>query len=239
MRQKRIGICRLDQLCCAPPRCIHIALARELHRSRLLGQLECLLRKTCAALRGRRTFIPCDAQFLACLVGRPPAVGDDRHAFHQPVLRVRTVGIGARRANDEDIAHARLLFDVLQIRAKHFAAEYGTFLEHGVLHPRHGHIDTEERLAFENACAIDAGDRRTDDFVVLGILELECLRIGRLDACSASRKFTVGRCPPARLMTHCACLRFAFRNRDIPGFRRRRHQHVSTGGSNSSQWIPA
>ena len=70
-------------------------------------------------------------------------------------------------------------FDFIEIGAEEFAGVDGALLIDGVQHSRNFEVDTVEIFSGDDGSVVHAVNGLADDFVVLGILELDGLEIGR------------------------------------------------------------
>src|SRR6185436_5103539 len=66
-----------------------------------------------------------------------------------------------------------------EVRRLHLPAVDRALEEGRELHPRHGDVDAEERLAGDDGPIVHAGDRRADDGELGGVLELDGREVWR------------------------------------------------------------
>ncbi len=224
MRQERIGIGRIDYFRRACEGAGRVAIPPQDLRGRLRSRCGRSPSKARTALPGRGTAAPFDLQALPRLVGGPPRIGDDRYAVAQALRVIATV-------NDERVAHAGLILYDADIGADDLAAEHRTFLEHGVKHARHRHIDAEQWLSGDDLRIVHAALRVADDREVARVLQRYRCEIGRWQGRCLLRQRAIGQRAAAGVVVHHAGRSAARVRRHVPGLRRGAHQQGASGGT--------
>ena len=222
MRNERVMVGRLHHMRGTAQRACGVAVIAQAVRRRLGAERHGLAGKAFAALRARCAFVPLYLQVAARFFRTPPAVGNDRHAGHQP-------GEVAAAFHYEGMAHARHFAQRIEIGARHLAAEHRAFLEYGMQHARHHGIDAEQRLALHHLGAVVARLGMTDDLVVLRILQLETVEIGQRLPGGRGGERAVGERAAAGGVAHMAVGGGAFAHRHFPTLRRGGDQHGARG----------
>lgn len=88
-----------------------------------------------------------------------------------PASKVRYVLAMGMPSTDESVLHTLHRFDGIEIRTDHLAAQHGCLLEDCVQHPRHSHVDSEDRLSYDQVFRFNAARGLADDLVIFGILQ--------------------------------------------------------------------
>ena len=231
MGEERIVVGRLDGLRRRGERGIRVAIPPQRALRCLLRERLGLTGKAFAALRRGGALVPLDAQLVAGRLRLPPRVGDDRDAGHQ-------AGEVRRSLDDERVLHARHRLDLVEIGADDLPAEHRAFLEDRMQHPRHRHVDTEDRLAGDDGLGVDVPGRLTDDAEVLRVLELHRLERGWLQRRRLRQQVCVGHASPRALMVHRATARGQLVLGDPEGLRGGRDQHRAAGGADATHRQP-
>ena len=84
--------------------------------------------------------------------------------------------------------------DLIEISAYALPRVHGTLVVDGVQHAGNFEVDAVKRFAGDDAGVVNAGSRAADDFVILGILELDGLEIGRRERGCFFRECAVSKC---------------------------------------------
>ena len=118
---------------------------------------------------------------------------------------------------------------LVQVGVGDLAAEHRTFDVGRVQHPRHGDVDTEQRLAPDDLGAVDPAHGLADDDVVLGVLQRDLVRIGCRQQRRLRRQFAIAQLAAAGGVDHDTGLGRALGGGYAPSLRCGGHQHRPRG----------
>jgi hypothetical protein len=104
-------------------------------------------------------------------------------------------------------------------------------------HARNGDIDAEERPTGHDLRVVDAGKPLADDLEALRILERDGGRTRHRHIGRFRGERAITQRAAASAMNDEACRGAAFRGLDVPALRRRRHQHLPRGRSDTAQRV--
>ena len=231
VRDERIHIGRFHDLRRTGQRRVHVAVFSQRAMRRQEGEFGGLRGKSGAALRGRCPFVPRDHERLARLLCKPPAVPNNRHATEQAVQRRASI-------HDKGVRDAGHRFDGIEICGFYLAGIHGALEKRRVLHARHRYINSEHRLAGDDAAQIVSLLPRADNAELLRILQWHRGQIGRRHRCRCRGQRTICRGTRAAAVVHDALVGFQLADRHIPLFGRGRHQHRTTGSTHSAHRQP-
>src|SRR5467141_180875 len=172
VREEGIEVGGLDGFCGGLEGFVGVSVLAKGDRRRLLGKFFCPERKTFAALLLVRDLLPLGTQILAGGVGLPPSVSNDGYSA------VQAEQIGSS-GHGESMADARHRLEFVEISADKFASVDGALIVHRVQHSRNFKVNAIKILSCDDGRIVHALNGVADDFVVLGILELDGLEIGR------------------------------------------------------------
>src|SRR6185312_2853220 len=126
-----------------------------------------------------RGLVPLDLQLFAGGLREPPAIRHDRDTVFKARIAGQRDSVDFRYLSgfvpihDIDALDSGQRLDLVDIRARDLAPEYGRFLEDRVLHVRHNLVDREERLAGDDQRQVALHLALADDGVLRWFLELQ------------------------------------------------------------------
>ena len=136
------------------------------------------------------------------------------------------------------MAHAGHGLDFVEVRAHTLPCVHGTLVIDGIQHAGDFEVDAVERFAGDDAEVVDAGGGTSDDFVILGILELDGFEIGGRKHRGFFRERAVSECALCELMNDVTGRSRALRFGDGPGLRGGRDKHLPACSAYAAKWIP-
>src|SRR5215472_3006457 len=143
-----------------------------------------------------------------------------------------------RAFNFKHMTHAGLRLDFVQVGAQALSGIHRTLVIDGVQHAGNFEVDAVERLSRDDGGIVDAWGAATDDFVILGVFELDGFEIGRRKGGGFFGKRTIGERTLGWLMDDAAGGSDALGFSDRPGLRRGCDKHLTARGADAAKRVP-
>ncbi len=138
----------------------------------------------------------------------------------------------------KDVADAGQGLNLVEIGADALPRVDGAFVVDGVKHAGNFEVDAVKRFAGHDADVVHSGCGASDDFVILGILELDGFEVGRRDSSRSFRERTISERALCGLMDDSAGPSGAFRFGDGPGLRGGSNKHLAAGSADATERVP-
>ena len=161
----------------------------------------------------------------------PPSIGNDGDS---PVQAEQILGA----LDLKDMAHTGQGLDLVEIGPHTPSRIHRTLVVNGIEHTGNFEVDAIERSAGDDTDVVDAGCGMADDFVVLGIFELDGFEVGSSQRRCFFGQLAVSERALCGLMDDAAGRSGTFGFRGRPGLRGGGDKHLAARGTYAAQRIP-